>query len=235
MNDISNDSTGRFRRRVTAACLISTALLSAASVLLEPEFGNSSSERLRLIDEAGATADVSVFCFVLAQLPFIGAVLGLGHVLRERAPRLANVAPTVAIVGGFGHAVFGGAMLFTATMADAPGSRAPYGDLLDRFESSPAMAFAAMGLLGTVLGILLLAAGLWRGAVGQRWVAPALLAFVVVEFVGTALTEWASPVSAALYLAALASLAWTVLGTPDERWSLPARHEAAGPLVGSDA
>lgn len=211
-------TTGRYRRLLTAGCLVSTALLSALSVALQPDFGDTTEQRLALTDDAGRAAAVSVGAFVLAQLPFLGAVLGLGHLLRDRAPRLANVAPTVAVIGGFGHAVFGGAMLLTVTMADLPGTRAPYVEALERFESSPAMVFAAMGLLGTVLGILLIAAGLWRAKVGPRWVAPALVAFVVVEFAGTALTTWASPVSTTLYVVAFVALAATVRSTSDRDW-----------------
>lgn len=231
MTDPTTDPTGRFRRRITAASLVATAVLSAGSVLLQPEFGDSAGDRLANIDAAGVTADVSVACFVLAQLPFIAAVLGLGHLLRQRTPRLANIAPTVAVVGGFGHAVFGGAMLVAASMAGVPDSRAAYAEALERFESGPAMVFAAIGLLGTVLGILLLAAGLWRARLGQRWVPVALLGFVLVEFIGTAVTEWASPASAALYLAALGSLARTVLASPDGQWGLALRPRTVSPLV----
>lgn len=207
-------STTNHRRLLTAGALVTTALLTALSAALQPDFGDTTEQRLALIDDAGGTARISVIAFVLAQLPFLVAVLGLGHLLRDRAPWLANVAPTVAFLGGFGHAVFGGAMLLTVAMADAPGSREPYVEALDRFESSPAMIFAGLGLVGTVLGILLLAAGLWRAQVGPRWVAPVLVAFVVVEFAGTALTTWAAPVSVLLYVVAFVALAATVLATP---------------------
>lgn len=224
-------STARYRRLITAGCLVSTALLSAVSVVLQPDFGDTTEQRLALIEDAGSAATVSAVTFVLAQLPFLGAVLGLGHLLRERAPRLANLAPTVAVIGGFGHAVFGGAMLLTVSMASQPGPRAPYIAALDDFESSPAFVFAAMGLLGTVLGILLLAAGLWRAKVGPRWVPLALVGFVVVEFAVTALSTWASPVSAALYLAAFAALTATVRTTPDQVWETG----TVRPLVHTDS
>lgn len=225
------DGTARFRRLITAGCLITTALLSAVSVVLQPDFGSTSTARLAAIDDAGTRAAVSAVAFVLAQLPFIGAVLGLGHLLRERAPRLANVAPTVAVIGGFGHAVFGGAMLLTMTMATTPGSRRPYAEALDRFESSPATIFALLGLLGTVIGILLLAAGLWRARVGPRWIAPTLLAFVVIEFVGAGFTHWASVVAAMLYLATFGALAFAVVRTTDRAWAVPT---ADAPLATPD-
>lgn len=224
-------TTASYRRIVTAGALVATALLTALSVALQPDFGDTTDQRLALLDAAGDSALISAAAFVLAQLPFLVAVLGLGHLLRDRAPRLANVAPTVAFLGGFGHAVFGGAMLLTTTMARAPGSREPYVEALDRFESSPAMAFAGMGLVGTVLGILLLAAGLWRGQVGPRWVPPVLVAFVVVEFAGTALTTWAVPVSLALYVVAFVALAATVWATPVRAWDAG----AVRPLAHTDA
>lgn len=213
------DGTARFRRLLTAGSLVTTALLSAISVAFQPEFGSTAADRLAAIDEAGARGAVSSFAFVLAQLPFIAAVLGLGHLLRDRAPALANVAPCVAVLGGFGHAVFGGAMLLTSTMATAPGNRRAYAQVLDRFESSPATIFAILGLLGTVIGILLLAIGLWRAHVGPRWVAPTLLAFLVVEFVGAGLSHWASVAAVVLYVAAFGALAAGVVAMPDRAWA----------------
>ena len=80
----------------------------------------------------------------------------------------------------------------------------------------------AAGLLGTVLGVLLLSIALFRSRTGPRWVGPVLWAFLVVEFVGSNLSEWASPVSVALYAVALGAIALTVHRSPAAAWGPPA-------------
>lgn len=217
-----------FRRTIAAMCLLATALLSVLSVVLAPEFVSGGREQLDAIDDAGATATISLFAFVLAQLPFLGAVLGVAHLLRERAPVLSSLGAALGVVGGFGHAVYGGAQLVSVTMVAEGGNREPYGAVLDEFQSSPAMAFAAMGLLGTVLGVLLLAIGLWRSRVGPRWVPAALGAFLVVEFVGASITEWASVLAGAMYLAAFTALALTIWTLGDREWDAVALPEPRG-------
>jgi hypothetical protein len=129
-----------------------------------------------------------------------------------RAPRLAWLGGVLAVLGGFGHAVFGGVVLTQLALATDTANRAAMGEVVGRVESGPAVAFMAMGLLGTVLGLLLLSIGLFRTRVVPRWVPAALWAFLVVEFVGTGLTEWATPAAGVLYLAALSGAALALLG-----------------------
>lgn len=201
------------RRTGLAVCLVTTAALSAVSNATAPDFPADAADRLQAIADAGDRAWVSAFAFVLAQLPFLLAVLGLGALLRDRVPRLALVATGLAVLGGFGHAVFGGvAMVGIVLAADGP-HRAVHADVLVDVESSPVMAFAVLGLLGTVLGLVLLSVALWRARLGPRWVPVLLGAFLVVEFAGSAATDWSFEVAAVLYLVAFGGLARAVLGS----------------------
>lgn len=206
------------RRDCAALALVATAVLSAVSNATAPEFPTGYAARLAAIDEAGARAWVSSTAFVLAQLPFVVAVLGIGHLLRERAPRLSFVGTCLASLGAFGHAVFGGIALVTVSMAQGAAERARMAALLEDVESSPAMAFAAIGLLGTVLGLVVLAVGLWRTRVAPRWVPALVGAFLVVEFAGSAVTEWSFQAAAVLYLIAFVALARIVRAMPAESW-----------------
>ena len=60
----------------------------------------------------------------------------------------------LTIIGAFGHSVFGGLRLALFGMLD-DSARAQYTAALDRTYDSPVMLFAAMGLLGTLFGLLL--------------------------------------------------------------------------------
>jgi hypothetical protein len=221
----------RYRRIVAAAALVAAPVLSAVSVSLQPELSGSATARLAAIDAAGPAAAVSAAFFVLAQLPTLVALLAVGHLLRDRAPKLSSAVPTVGGLGAFGHAVFGGVMLVTVVLAGRPGPRGPYAGVLGAVEASPVMSFAALGLVGTVVGTLLMAAGLFRGKVGPAWVPAALVVFVLVEFAGGALLgRWGSVLSCAIYLLALAALVPSVLAD-----RAPLRAESVRGMVFTDS
>jgi hypothetical protein len=207
-----------FRRTAAAVGLMSTAGLMVVSVLLSPEFPGDFESLLAEIDAGGTGASVSAFTFALAQLPFVAGVLGVGHLLRDRTPVLSNVGTSLAVVGAFGHSVYGGVSMVQLSMADDVANRSVHAAVLDSVESGPAVAFMAMGLLGTVLGLLLLSIGVWRAHVLPRWTAPALWGFLVVEFVGSNVSDWAGQVSGILYVAALGALAVAVLRSPVASW-----------------
>ena len=120
-------------------------------------------------------------------------MLGLGHLLRRQAPRLSTTGVLLGCLGAFGHTVFGGLSMVYLLMADRrDATAAEYAALYARIESSPVMLFALLGLAGTVLGLLLLAVALFRTGVVPRWVPGLLVAFLVLEFAGSAVSAYAS-------------------------------------------
>lgn len=198
-------------RLLAAASLLLTAVLSLVSVLLQPEFASDPVELLAGIDAAGGTAVASALAFGLAQLPFLVTVVAVAALAHHGSPRAAWAGGVLAVLGGFGHAVFAGvALTWLALAADADG-RAVLAPVVTRVESGPAVVFMAAGLIGTVLGLLVLGIALFRSQVVPRWVPVALWAFLVTEFALTNLTDWAAPLAALLYLAAFVGLAGAFL------------------------
>lgn len=214
------------RRLLVAGSLVLTAALSAVSSALSPDFPDGYAAQLAAIEAGGGAATVSALTFTLAQLPFLVAVLGVAHLVRRRSPRLAAVGGALAVLGGFGHAVFGGTAMVRLSMAADPANREAHAEVLSNLESGPALLFMVMGLLGTVLGLLLLAVAVWRSPAAPRWTGPLLVAFLVVEFVGSGLSEWAGYLAVLLYLAALTGLAGAALRSPRDLWASPADREA---------
>ncbi len=208
-------------RLLAAGSLWLTAALSVVSVLLQPEFAADPVDLLAGIDEAGGTAAVSALAFGLAQLPFLVGVVAVAAMTYPHTPRTAWTGGVLAVLGGFGHAVFSGVNLTWLAMSADSGNREALAEVVTRVESGPAVVFMAAGLLGTVLGLLLLGVALFRSRVVPRWVPVALWAFLVTEFALTNLTVWASPLAGLLYLAALGALAVAVLrdetGRPTRR------------------
>src|SRR5690606_24479259 len=149
-----------------------------------------------------ATATVSALSFTASQLFLAVGLAGVAHLLRSRVPVLATLGVVLAVLGAFGHAVYGGVNLVMLSMAGTaadPAALDSYAAVLAHGEQGIAIPFMAAGLLGTVLGFVLLGAALWRGGLGPRWVGPGMIAWVVVEFVGTGLSEWAGYASGVLY------------------------------------
>ena len=194
-------------RILAAVCLVLTALLSVVSMLWQPEFSADPAARLSAIDAAGSSATVSAVAFVLAQLPFLVAAVAVALLAHPHAPRAAWTGGVLGVVGGFGHSVFGGLALgYLALAADAT-HRPAMGAAITRAEAGPATLFMAMGLVGTVLGLVVLGIALFRSRAVPRWVPIALWSFVVLEFALSNVAAWASLASGVVYLAAFGGIA----------------------------
>ena len=186
-------------------------MLSVASVLLQPEFTADPAERLAAIDAAGASATVSALLFALSQLPFLVAVVGIALLAHRGAPRTAWTGGVLGVLGGFGHAVFGGIALAYVALASDAGHRAALAEVVTRVEAGPAKLFMAMGLLGTVLSLVVLGVALFRSKTVAAWIPMALWAFVVLEFGLSGVATWASLASGLVYVVACTGLAAELL------------------------
>jgi hypothetical protein len=205
--------------RLAAAALLSSGALMAASNLVQPTFTGGAAQKLDAIESDPLRAGLSAVLFTVGQLPFLVAVVAIAGLVHARSPRLAGTGATLGVLGAFGHALFGGASLTYLLMAGDEAHRAQLSHLVERIESSPVMLTSVVGLLGTVLGLLALSIALFRTRVGPRWVGPVLWLFLLVEFVGSAVSHAAVIVSALLFLVAFIALARAVVAraVTDER------------------
>ena len=203
-----------FRREIAAGSLVATALLSGISLLTMPDWPDGFAALLGTIAEHPTTSLISALTFVLAQMPFMVAAVAIGSLVIPSKPVLGAIGVSFAVVGAFGHSVYGGVAMTQLEMAADKSHHAVHADVLTGIESSPLIAFMAMGLLGTVLGLLLLAIGLWRSRAVPTWIPAALGLFLVTEFIGSAITDWAAYASTLLYLAAFTGLAVAIWQRP---------------------
>lgn len=216
-------------RATVALALVANAALTVVSVSLMPDFSGGNDSRLQAIAAAPGTATVSGLTFVLAQLFLAVGVVGAAHLLRSRVPRLAVAAGTLTLLGAFGHAVYGGVNLAMLAMARDLGSLDVHTGVLDDVESGLAIPFMAAGLLGTVLGFVLLGVAVWRARLGPRWLGPAVVAWVPLEFVGSGLSPWAGYASGLLYAVILITLGVVVARSSIAHWTSAA--EVAQPVA----
>jgi hypothetical protein len=202
---------GAVTRRTAALGLVTSAVLLAGSAVTQPRLTGSAAGKLDAIASAGARADLSAVLFAVAQLPFLLGMLGVGALLRPGARRLAGLGTGLAVAGAFGHTLFGGVSLTYLVMARETAGQPAYARLVSDIESSPVMLVSVVGLAGTVLGLVLLSIALFRTGVGPRWIGPVVWAFLVVEFVGGSLSDYASYLSSVLLVVAFFGLARVLL------------------------
>lgn len=187
------------------ASLVLGPVIAGVSVILQPDLDGSASDRLAAL--ANWPATVSAVAFLASQLPLLIAILAIGRLLLPRAARLSACGTALGVLGCFGHTVFGGTSLIYLMMARDQDNRAAQRALFDHIQNSPVMLASIAGLAGTILGLLLLGIGLYRTRTGPIWVGPAIWAFLVVEFAGTAISSYASYLSVLLLGAAFVATA----------------------------
>lgn len=218
-------------RGTVVACLVACGVMTVIGVLLMPDFTGSEADWLSAIAAAPTASAASALLYTGSQLPFAVGLAGVAHLLRHRTPVLAALGAGLAVLGGFGHAVYGGVNLVMLQMADDPTNVATHVDVLKGTGSGPAVPFMAMGLLGTVLGLVLLGVAVWRADLGPRWLGPVLVAFVVVEFAGAGLSVWAGYASAVLFLLGFSTLALSVARSRTDAWTTAAEVAAPEPAM----
>lgn len=202
--------------------------LIAAPVLL------GGGEMLRLVLEDGAGTEEEVLASITAapglwQLMtivdmvavalFLPAVLGLIHLLRQRAPVLARLGGGLALVGllgAAGHNVF--AFVQQGAMARMEGEEASMAELAAELERTPAfLVVLLMFLVGFILGMILLAVGLHRSRTAPPWAAAAVgLGMLVFSNAGSSLGL--TVVASGLLLFGLAVTGQRVLRMSDDQW-----------------
>jgi hypothetical protein len=204
------NTSGIFGRRLTAVSLVLAGALTAVSIVAQAGVPAGPPPGA---DDAATT--VAVLTFAYAQLPLVVGLLGVARLIGYRAAVLGLLTAVFGVLGVFGQTVGAGRMLLMLRMAADSENAGVYGRLMMQEPGPVDGPFRLLGLLGTVLSLVLLAAGLLKGRIGLRWIPIVLLAFVAVQFVGSNLTVWAGPMSAGLFVLTFVGLAVVVWRTPE--------------------
>lgn len=222
--------TATFRRNAVVLCLVIGPVLAIFSIVLQPPFVDGYADRLSHAADAGAAPWLSNAAFIVMQVPMLVAFLGIAHLLRHPSPRLSNVGGTLAVLATMGEAVMGGVAMVYLTMAGDAANRELFAGIWEQVESSPVMVFALVGFLGTVLTHILLSIGLFRSRLVPRWVPALIWAFLLLEFVGSNLSEYATYAGGLCLLIAFGTIARHVWLTPREDWAAGSAEVAELPF-----
>jgi hypothetical protein len=227
-----------FRRLVAGFCLIAAPLALLVGALLHPDSGDDATAHLAAVAD-NPDRNYAAHTVILAGLAlFLPAILGLMHLLRQRLTALSHLGGGLAMIGLFGATAIVAVDGIAVSQMAQPGANADeMTALLDRILESA--GFRAVGLIGAVallLGVLLLAYGLWRAGAMQPWMAGATaVAAIVVLVAQLTHNRVIFAIAFAIYVVALAPLGWRILTESDDDWEPAPASPATTPVGGSTA
>lgn len=219
-NLLSN--TSRFRRLVAGFCLIAAPIVLLVGALLHPQGEQASAAHLAVV-ATNPDRYYWAHAILLAGLAlFLPVVLALMHLLKEREPKLGHLGGGLAMIGLFAAtAVVAVDGIAVSQMGQPEANVEEMAALLDRIKESPGLrVIAIVAGVSLLLGMLLLALGLWRTGVVQPWMASGVAGGAIAFLVGVATdNRVVFALAFALYLIALGPLGWRLLRESDDAWS----------------
>jgi hypothetical protein len=217
-----------FRRRLAGFALIGATLTLLASEVLGPHGASSNAELLDQVAGDKNAFVASTLLMLVSTILFIPAVMGVLHLVRDRAPVIGHIAGAVGILGALGHMAYVCYALFVAELADA-GSSPQMVAVLDDLDHGLAVVVVPL-IMSFAIGVLLMGIALYRARVAPRWVMLATIAAVVIELGAPTGTLAVALVKQAFLTVAFCSVGVGVLRMTDEQWR---SRQAGSPLDGS--
>lgn len=175
----------RYCKNVVTFCLFAAPLLLLGSAVISPAIEHDEAAQLAVVArDPGGYYLFTLLIFVGTGL-LVPAVLGLMHMLRQRAPTLANLGGSLALIGVV-IAVGDALSQLTIWQMAAPGAdQAQMAALLVRVDEAPGAALIfRIGGVSFVLGFVLLAVGLYRAKASSAGVAAGLALGALLNVAG---------------------------------------------------
>lgn len=171
-----------FRRTLAGLCLIAAPLVLLVALLVHP--GEGGDGFVQTIADNPGRVEMSNLLIIFSSVLFVPALLGVLRLIRERGVVLAHVGIGLALIGVIGHAVWAG---FQIVLVGTITGGIDQTQMSEMVEGGPPNAgfvvVMLMFLVGFFLGLVVLAAGLWRSRAVPWWAALCLIAAAVWDFV----------------------------------------------------
>jgi hypothetical protein len=233
---MSNPSEPRhFRKMVAGLCMVLSPLFLLAAVVIHPGSEASPSAQLGIV---AANQDTWYLAHVLALVALVlavPAVLGFMHMLREREVAFGHLGGALALLGILAWTGLTAMELVVWQMVKGGADMAQMSALLERMNEATGIVvpFFAIGF-ALAIGLVVLAAGLFRARAIPTWAATCLAVGVVVLYAGIlAMSLPVSIVGAAVLLVGEAASGMLVLGETDSEWEHTPRSPGFRPIAGA--
>ena len=223
-----------FRKTIAGMCMIGAPLLLLVGMVIHPERKSEVGDQLAVIadnTDAWFAAHLIVLVALVLSVP---AVLGLMHMLREREVAFGHIGGGLAMVG----------ILATTGLVAIDGfvgwqaGEAPSAEMVALFErvtetAGVVIPFFVMSLAFAV-GMLFLAAGLYRARAVQSWTSAMLgIGAIVLALGGMMASDVLSVVGSAVLLVGFVQVGRMVLSESDEDWEHTPEYRGFRPLAGT--
>ena len=226
-----------FRKTIAGMCMIVAPLLLVVGMIVHPESKTDVGDQLAVIsanmDDWYAAHLILAIALVLA----VPAVLGLMHMLREREVAYGHLGGGLAMVGllaTMGIVAMEGFVGWQAGAATGS-DQAAMTALFERVTDTTGIVipFFVMSFAFTV-GMLFLAAGLYRARAVQSWTAAMLGLGSIVFAVGSGMAEnTVAVIGAAVLLVGFFQVGRMVLTESDEEWEHTPEYSGFRHLAGT--
>ncbi len=212
INDADN-----FRRTLAGLGLILGSLALFVGDVIQPALRESSAEALRVTAEYPGRVLATALLFFVSAVLLVPGILGIVHLLRDRATVLGHVGGALSIVGVMFFAIIHARHAFLIGMVESGTDREQMVALSDRVMAGPIFSLIyIILLLGFVIGPVVLMAGVLRARVAPRWAAVLVIAANVASFV--IVNDAALAGLNGLFALGLTAIGLKMLSMSDEEW-----------------
>jgi hypothetical protein len=226
-----------FRKTVAGVCMIGAPLLLLVGMIIHPESKTDVADQLAVISANMDEWYVAHLIVAISLVLAVPAVLGLMHMLREREVAYGHLGGGLAIVGLLAITAivaiegFVGWQAGAATDSDAAAMTA----LFERVTETTGVVLPVFVMsYAFTVGMLFLAAGLYRARAVQSWTAAMLGIGAIVFAVGTTMAEnVVAIIGAAVLLVGFFQVGRMVLTESDEDWEHTPEYSGFRPLAGT--
>lgn len=202
-----------FRRTLAGLCLILAPLVLALAQLVHPGQGEAGFVQM-MVDYPGRVEAASLLV-ILSSVLFVPALVGLLRLMRDRGSVLGHVGVGLALIGVIGHAVWAGFEIVLVWMANSKIDQAQLSAVVDGGPSGIGFTLILlMFMAGFFLGLIFLAAGLWRSRAVPWWAAVLIAVGPLSEFLPID-NEAVFMTGLALFVIGFGVIGMTLMRTPD--------------------
>lgn len=226
-----------FRKTIAGVCMIAAPLLLLVGVIVHPESKSDVGDQLAVIANNMDAWYAAHLIIAVALVLAVPAVLGLMHMLREREVAFGHIGGGLAMLGLLATTGivamegFVGWQAGAATGSDAAAMTALFERVTE--TTGVVLPFFVMSY-GFTVGMLFLAAGLYRARAVQSWTATMLGLGSIILAVGIGMTEdVVTIIGAAVFLVGFFQVGRMVLAESDEDWEHTPEYHGFRPLAGT--
>jgi hypothetical protein len=215
--------------------MVLSPLFLLASVIVHPRTEPEAGGQLAIVAANQDTWYIAHLLALVSLLLAIPVVLGFMHMLREREVAYGHVGGALALLGVVAWTGLIAMEFVVWQMVKADADPAQMSALLERVNEATGIVlpFFVMGI-ALALGLIVLAAGLYRARAVPTWSAALVAVGIVALYVGVLMmSQPLAIIGAAVLVVGEAAIGMLVLGETDSEWEHTPRSPHFRPLAGA--